>query len=240
MSTPPAAWLPASQCLLETAQLDFSDVKLRITAQKLTQAKQSYAARAAAIHDFVRRMPFAASADGSAVRASEVLRAGGGDCHSKGVLFTALCRAAGLPARLLFVSVRTRFLAGILPEAPDAMPHAIGQVLVGSNWQSTDGYVVDPILFARAKQMLRETGEDSGWGIVADASGYWNGQGDCLQQFHPQDVLETYGAFHDPAGFYRNTSDMREHGWIGWLKYQVGARVVNRRVSQVRAMQSMQ
>ncbi len=236
MSTP-GAWLPASQCLVETAQLDLSDTKLRITAQKLTQAQQSYAARAAAIQDFVRRMPFAACPDGSAVRASEVLRDGGGDCHSKGVLFTALCRAAGLPARLLFVNVRPRFLAGILPDGPQALPHAIGQVLVGNRWHSTDGYVVDPVLFARAKEMLRETGEDCGWGIVADARGYWSGQGDCLQQFHPRDVLETYGVFHDPAAFYRATSSTRERGWLGWLKYQAGTRIVNRRVSQVRAMQ---
>jgi len=224
----------SSQWLCETTQLDFSDTRLRITAQKLTQARQSHASRAAAIQDFVRRMPFSASAHGSEVRASEVLRAGGGDCHSKGVLFTALCRAAGLPARLLFVNVPTDFLTGILPDGPSSMAHAVGQVMVDSKWVTTDGYVVDPILFARAKQMCRETGEDSGWGIVADASGHWNGHGDCLQQFHANDVLETFGAFNDPAAFYRAAPDLREKGWLGWLKYQAGTWIVNRRVSQVR------
>lgn len=219
--------------LRETAQLDFSEAKVHITAQKLTQARQSHAARAAAVQDFVRRMPFAASAHGSAVRASQVLREGRGDCHSKGVLFTALCRAAGLPARLLFVNLKPRFLTGILPDGPDAMPHAVGQVLVGGEWRSTDGYVVDPVLFARAKELLRDSGQHCGWGIVAGASGYWNGESDCLQQFDPEDVLETYGAFHDPAEFY-GTGHEREHGWLGWLKYSVGARLVNRRVAQVR------
>lgn len=77
------------------------------------------------------------------------------------------------------------------------------------------------------------SGQSCGWGIVADASGYWNGESDCLQQFRPEDVLETYGVFHDPAEFY-GTGHEREHGWLGWLKYAVGARLVNRRVAQVR------
>lgn len=219
--------------LRETTQLDISDAKLRITAQKLTQARQSHAARAAAIHDFVRRMPFAAAADGGSRRAGEVLRDGRGDCHSKGVLFTALCRAADIPARLQFVRVKTRFMAGILPEAPPAMPHAVGQVLLDGQWLSTDGYVVDPVLFARARRLLDEFGESSGWGIIAGSRGRWDGTGDCLQQFELDDVLENYGVFHDAAHFYGTRGEMLP-GWVGSLKYAVGAQLVNRRVAQVR------
>ena len=41
-------------------------------------------------HDLVRRLPFGAYADVTQVHASDVLRNRRGDCHSKGVLFTAL------------------------------------------------------------------------------------------------------------------------------------------------------
>jgi hypothetical protein len=223
--------------LQETAQLDISDPKLRITAQKLTQSLQSHAARAAAIHHFVRRMPFIASPDARTHRASVVLREGGGDCHSKGVLFTALCRAAGLPARLLFVSVRPRYLVGLLADAPPSLTHAVGQVLVENEWRTTDGYVLDPIPFARAKQMLRATGQACGWGIVAGADGFWDGRSECLQQFQASDVLQTYGVFHDPAHFYATARKEREHRgpeWLEWLSYGVGAWLVNRRVAQLR------
>lgn len=223
-----------AQWLCETPQLDLSEAKLRITAQKLTQARQTHAARAAAIQDFVRRIPFAAAVGGGAVRASEVLRQGGGDCHSKGVLFTALCRAAGLPARLLFVKVRARFLTGILPGAPQAMPHAVGQVWVGNSWHSTDGYVVDPVLFARAKTLLRTAQEECGWGIVADANGYWDGQRDCLQQYKQPDVLQIYGVFHDPSQFYSSAKYEPAQGWLARVKYEVGASLVNWRVAQIR------
>lgn len=219
--------------LHETAQLDLSDSKLRITAHKLTQSRQTRAARAAALHAFVRRMPFSASPSGAGVRASEVLREGRGDCHSKGVLFTALCRAAELPARLLFVDVRPRFLHGILDNAPDVMPHAIGQVHVDGAWWSTDGYVVDPLLFALARQMLRDEELDCGWGIVAGASDGWDGRGHCLHQFREADVVRSYGAFDDPAQFYA-TCGRTSQFWLGRLRYALGAQLVNRRVRQLR------
>lgn len=223
----------ASDWLAETEQLDLSDPKLRITAQKLTQSLQSLPGRAAAIQEFVRRMPFAASADGHSVRASEVLRRGWGDCHSKGVLFIALCRAAGLPARLLFVDVRPRFLTGILDQGPDVMPHAVGQVLLPDGWHSTDGYVVDPVLFAHATHLLHDHGLESGWGIVQGARGAWDGQGDCLQQFRHADVVDNHGAWNEPAEFHARRPP-RSRGWLARLQYALAARLVNHRVSQVR------
>ncbi|MCM2356416.1 MAG: transglutaminase-like domain-containing protein [Arenimonas sp.] len=226
----PRSWLEP------TGQLDLSHPKIHITAQKLTQARQSLPARAAALHDFVRRLPFGAQADAAALSASEVLRAGRGDCHSKGLLFVALCRAAGIPARLQFVRVRTRFLHGILDDGPDTMPHAVGQVLLGGRWVSTDGYVVDPVLFVRARERLEAGGLDCGWGIVRDAEAGWLGSADCLQQFRPADVAHHYGAYHDVAEFYDERSqDDGSPSWLARLKYAVGASLVNRRVQQLRA-----
>lgn len=225
----PRSWLHA------THQLDLKHPKIHITAQKLTQSRQSVPARVQAVQDFVRRLPFGAFADVSHVRASDVMRGQRGDCHSKGVLFTALCRAAQVPARLKFVRVRTRFLHGILDDGPETMAHAVGQVLVGGQWVSTDGYVVDPLLFVRAKQMLARNGIDCGWGIVRDAAGLWDGMSDCLQQYRPSDVVHDYGAYDDPAEFYEELS--QEEGapsWVGRLKYALGAQLVNRRVAQVR------
>lgn len=230
--TPPLS-TDVGEWLQETRQLDLSDPKLRITAQKLTQSRQTLAARAAAIQEFVRRMPFATSADSHQVRASEVLRLGSGDCHSKGVLFTALCRAAGLPARLLFVGIRPRFLNGVLDGAPAVVPHAVGQVLLADGWHSTDGYVVDPVLFAHAKHMMEDQGVDSGWGTFREARGPWDGSGDCLQQFQEDDVVSDYGTWNDAAAFHAGQPS-GGRSWITRLQYALAARWVNLRVSRVR------
>lgn len=236
----PSSWIAADSLpaepdswLRETAQLDLSDPKLRITAHKLTQSRQTWAERAAAIHAFVRRMPFAACPAGASIRAGEVLREARGDCHSKSVLFAGLCRAAGLPARLLFVDVRPHFLHGILDGAPDVMPHAVGQVFVDGAWWSSDGYVVDPALFALAKQKLRDEDVDCGWGIVAGAQGGWDGRSHCVQQFREGHVVHSHGAFDDPGQFYASCAQ-RSRGLVGRLKYAVGAQMVNWRVRQLR------
>lgn len=218
--------------LVGTRQLDLANPRLRITAQKLTQSRQTAAGRAAAVQEFVRRLPFAASTIGGTGTASEILDWGRGDCLAKGVLFTALCRAAGLPARLLFVKVRTRFLGGILDRRPDAMVHAVGQVCSEGRWHSTDGYVVDPVLFACAKHKLEAEGLDCGWGIVRGASGSWDGCTPCLQQFGAADLIETYGAFHDVDDFQRSVDPADAVG-SGFL-YSLGASLVNWRVRQIR------
>lgn len=225
----------AKTWLDETSQLDLSHPRLRITAHKLTQSRQTVPARAAAIQDFVRRLPFAASATHEAATASAVLQRGRGDCHSKALLFTALCRAAGLPARVLFVRVRTRFLQGLLEEPPEAMTHALAQVHVGQRWVSTDGYVVDPLLFARAKHLLRVTGRECGWGIVREASGHWDGQSPCIQQFRGVDVLATYGAFDDVREFRATRLGGEAADWKDAVRHALGARLVNWRVARLRS-----
>jgi transglutaminase-like putative cysteine protease len=219
--------------LEETRQLDLSHPKLRITAQKLTQSRQCLHARAASIHEFVRRMPFVAVPRASALRASDVLLRGHGDCHAKGLLFVALCRAAGLPARLLLVRVKAGFLAGMLDGGPEAITHAVGQVRIGDQWVSTDGYVIDPPMFALAKYSLDRTGRDSGWGIVRHARGRWDGKSTCIQQFRASDMLETVGVFADlDAADAAHPPEPR--GWLERAKYAIGARLVNRRVARLR------
>ncbi len=225
----PRSWLR------ETAQLDLSHPKVHITALKLTQSLHAPKERALAVHQFVRRIPFGAFSDVSHVRASDVMRAHRGDCHSKGVLFVALCRAAGLPARLQFVRIRSRFMHGILDEGPATMAHAIGQVMLDDRWVSTDGYVVDPGMFVQARQHLKQAGLDCGWGVRRAAPPVWNGTSDCIQQFEPADLVHNYGAYHDPAEFYEELShDEGAPSWVSRLKYALGAQLVNRRVARLR------
>lgn len=219
--------------LHDTPQLDLAHPRLRITAHKLTQRLQTLPARAAALQDFVRRLPFAACSDAATLRASDVLARREGDAHSKALLFTALCRAAGLPARIEFLRVRAHHLAGIVDDRPQAVTHAVAQVLVDGRWVSTDGYVMDPVLFVRAKQLLRETDLDSGWGIVRDAPGAWDGKSACLQQFRWEDVLVSYGVFDDVQDFRQCARD-GDRDWLAWARQAVRACLLNWRVARMR------
>jgi hypothetical protein len=234
LTSTPRGWL------LETPQLDLSHPDIQSTASQLTQSAPGARERALALHDFVRRVPFGAFPDVSHVRASDVLRANRGDCHSKGVLFVALCRAAQVPARLNFLRIAPRYLNGILEERPQSLAHAVGQVLIDGRWISTDGYVADPVLFAHAWQLLRLEQRDSGWGIVSDARASWDGQTDCLQQFAPEDVMHDYGPYDDAAGFYEELShDQGAPSWVTRVAYALTAQLVNHRVARLREMRAL-
>lgn len=60
--------------------------------------------RAGSMGDYLR--------DPETYRASSVLAAGSGYCVSKAALYTALCRAAGIPAKVAFADVRNHHITG--------------------------------------------------------------------------------------------------------------------------------
>jgi len=76
-------------------------------ARDICAGARSDPEKARAIYYFVREIVYHAAdfADLDSYRASQVLAAGHGYCGAKASLFAALCRASGLPARLLFADV---------------------------------------------------------------------------------------------------------------------------------------
>lgn len=213
-------WLEA------TRQLDLSEPRLRILAQKLTQSLQTVPGRAAAIHSYVRRMPFVPSPRPSRTRASKVLARGQGDAYAKGVLFVALCRAADIPSRLVVAKVPD-------PGERTQSLHLIAQVEIGGSWVSTDAFIVDPLMFAAAKHVLRAEGADSGWGIVADAPGLWDGRSHCIQQFHAEDAVSLMGPYDDVDDVLAGRAKLptsRLHDAFGW----VAARIAQWRIRRLR------
>jgi len=152
--------------------------------------------KARAIYYYVREIVYHAAdfADLNSYRASHVLHAGHGYCGAKASLFAALCRASGLPARLLFADV-TNHIATPQTRAKFGSSlyawHGYNEVMIGDRWVK-----VSPTFNS---SMCRKIGvaplEFDG---VSDA---------CLQAFDEAgNTFLTYekfhGAFHDvPAKF---------------------------------------
>lgn len=76
--------------------------------------------------------------DPETYRASSVLAAGSGYCVSKAALYTALCRAAGIPAKVAFADVRNHHITGWrLRKALGTNLfawHGYSEVLLGDRW----------------------------------------------------------------------------------------------------------
>jgi transglutaminase-like putative cysteine protease len=88
------------------------------------------ASRVGSMADYLR--------DPETYRASSVLAAGSGYCVSKAALYTALCRAAGIPAQIAFADVRNHHATGMrLRRALGTNLfawHGYSEILLGGRW----------------------------------------------------------------------------------------------------------
>ena len=123
---------------------------------RITQLAATDVQKATLIHDFVKALPFGCVAGFDHVPAVSVLKTGHGDCHTKGTLFVALLRSAGVPARLRFVTLTGAFLHGIIDIGQSTITHAVGEVYLQERWIQTDTYVTDSILEAQAMTLLKQ------------------------------------------------------------------------------------
>ena len=229
----PALWLSSS------ALLDLNDPKLRIQAISLTQLADTDTQKVVAIHRFIKAIPFGCSASFDHVSAGAVLRSRQGDCHTKGTLFGALMRCAGLPARLRFVTMPSLFLRGIISLPNVNVVHAIGEVYLGERWVQTDTYVADNMLEVKAAQLLVQQGLVVGYGIHLHGDREWDAFHDAYGQSASSDPsslpLRDWGVAHDPEQFYAAATDPSlKMGWTTRAKWMLAAGLVNRRTQWVR------
>ncbi len=91
-----------------------------------------------AVRDQIWYDPYTASEDPAHYRASFVLEAGRAYCVPKAVLLTAVCRAAGIPARLGFADVRnhlqTDSLRSLMSGSDLFVYHGYSSLFVDGRW----------------------------------------------------------------------------------------------------------
>ncbi len=225
--------------LRATPQLDITAPSIRIQASKLTQLVHNQRDKAVAVHDYVKTLPFACVPDFLRIKASDVLRLGQGDCHTKGLLLVALLRASNVPARLRFVTLPTRFLAGLLASGAHTMTHAVAEVYLDNRWHQTDTYVVDAQLDRQARVLLQAKNLQLGYGIHVQGDQEWNGSCDAHAQYCAADSeslpVVDWGVAHDPAHFYADESHAAlRHTFMVRMKWMLGAQIVNRKVDKIR------
>ncbi len=226
--------------VVPTRLLDLDDPKLRIQAMRITQLATSETQKAVFIHDYIKSLPFGCVAGFEHVPAAAVLKAGRGDCHTKGTLFVAMLRSVGVPARLRFVTLSSAFLKGIIDGTQNTITHAIGEVYLEGHWVQTDTYVTDSLLETRAAQLLEEQGGRLGYGIHLKGNHFWDGTHPAHAQFCTSDPdshpLFDWGVAHDPEHFYSSKAHAElQQGWLTRVKWMLAAALINRRVEQIRA-----
>lgn len=226
-------WMRATQ------QLDITATPVRILANKLSRSQRDDCSKAMAVHTYVKSMPFGVVADFMNNKASDIVKLGYGDCHTKGLLFVALLRACGVPARLRFVTLPTRFLVGLIDTGTPTMIHAVAEVYLQGRWVQTDTYVVDDDLGREARALLQAKKMQLGFGVHMLGNQDWSTLGDAHSQYHIADPASMpvvdWGVAHDPAHFYADESHAAlRHSFMVRVKWMLGAQIVNRKVMQIR------
>lgn len=109
MTSQPSAPSPGPATLAPTAAIDSDHPAVIAFARQHAQGADPRARAVAlvlAVRDGFRYDPYKADLSPAGMRASTVLAQGYGWCVPKAVLLAAVCRAAGIPARLGFADVR--------------------------------------------------------------------------------------------------------------------------------------
>ena len=207
---------------------------------RVTQLAHTDVQKALRIHDDIKSLPFGCVVGFDHIPAGDVLRNGRGDCHTKGTLFVAMLRSAGIPARLRFVTLPGDFLRGILELGQSTITHAVGEAYLQGQWVQTDSYVADVLLEGQAGLKLASENRSLGYGIHAQGNRFWNAELHSHGQYTASDPTSLpsrdWGVAHDPEHFYAEQTDPElSMGWLTRAKWMLAAQMVNNRVRKLRA-----
>ena len=122
--------------------IDSDTPSVRAKALELTQGMQTDREKAVALYYFVRdeikHNAYAPLYDHDRYKASSTLEVGNGFCQQKSVLLAALCRAAGIPARVGYVDVHDHQLSESFKKmigGINVFPfHGYAEVYVDGKW----------------------------------------------------------------------------------------------------------
>jgi transglutaminase-like putative cysteine protease len=140
LDTPRSAPSPDPGLVTPTLEVDSDDTAVAALARRVAGDAPGRYAAALRLEEHVHRSlekVYGASQD----RASDVLRAGKGDCTEHALLFVALARALGIPAR----QVHGLVYAGTTDGVDALYWHAWAEVLSGGEWIAVDPTLGQPV-----------------------------------------------------------------------------------------------
>ena len=220
---------------------DFNDPLVRETAARLTNYLPDVRSKLGALFDYVRDdIEFGFPPKGDLTAASETIRLGIGQCNTKGTLLLALCKAAGIPARLHFSLIRKDIQRGLFEGLayrllPPRLSHAWLEVELDGSWRRLDGYINDAPFFDAAGESLRRRGWDTGFSVACA-----EGRASCA--FAPEDerfvqmqaVVDDHGVWDDPADYYRSPAYRNRPGALRLLMYRLLIGGINKKIAAMR------
>lgn len=192
------------------------------------------------IYNFVRdEIKFGYNVDDS-VTASQVLKAGYGQCNTKGTLFMALLRAVDVPCRVHGFTIDKRLQKGamtgfVYANAPKNIFHSWVEVCYSGSWYELEAFILDTEYLTKLQKINSEcTGAFCGYGVaVADFKNpviEWKGNNTYIQS---EGINQDFGGYNSPDEL------LKEHhqemsAFKGFLFRHLGRHLMNRNVRRIR------
>lgn len=220
-----------------THYCDSNHPRILQVAFELSQKGEKEIERFAHIFQFVRdHILFGFPPKLDRICASDSLDLGIGYCNSKSILLVALCRAAGLPARLHAGLIDVRIMRGIIPGwmlrlFPDYISHLWVEVHLKDGWHPVDAHILDFRFFQAAQAHLADPKTDIGFGIaylLPSCDGDWDGG--FIQS---NAVVEDHGTWNDASDYIQSPVFVGMNWWHK-LAFPLVRWIANRRIGRIR------
>ena len=207
----------------------------------MTQSETTARGKLDRIFHYVRDdIRFGFPVDGDFVKASDTIRLGYGQCNTKATLLLALCKAAGIPARIHFSLISKDIQKGFFTGPaywlmPKEISHSWIEVEIDGRWRRIDTFINDLPLFNAAKAKIKRLGWSVGYSVAlkdGEASAELDLEHEAYQQMAA--VTEDHGTWDDPSVYYASSRYKNRPDPLRMWLYRRLIGGVNRRVEAVR------
>jgi hypothetical protein len=227
--------------LVNTEMLsDFDHPAVQSRAKELTSGRPTLLDKTESLFGFVRdeiRLGFPPKWD--EVRASETLQYEMGYCNTKATLFLALCKAAGIPARIHTGLIDIEIMRGIFPPfafpfLPSAGGHTWMEIEIAGEWMPMDSYINDRDFYQGAVKRLQTSGKTTAFSIS-----HAKGPSSCEFNFGEKGfvqmgaVVEDHGTWHDYSE-YMSSEKYSSMNRMQLMAYPLIAWLSNRNIERIR------
>ncbi|OTG62822.1 transglutaminase [Acinetobacter sp. ANC 3903] len=228
------------ELLKETPILDYNHLLIKDLIEQRKWNELSDAEKVKNIYNFVRDEIKFGYNTGDTISASDVLKAGYGQCNTKATLLMALLRAVKIPTRLHGFTIDKELQKGAIDGiwyklSPKNILHSWVEVYVNEHWYILEGVILDREYLQELRNINKNvTKTFCGFGVFTDNFDNppidWNLNNTFIQD---KGINQDFGIFDSPDDFYR--SHQQELSYIKSLSFKYFIRhLMNRNVNTIR------
>jgi hypothetical protein len=220
---------------------DYDNPVVAAKAAELTANESTTRGKLDRIFHYVRDdILFAFPPEGDFVTASSTILKQYGQCNTKGTLFLALCKAAGIPARIHFSTINREIqhgpFRGVLYRLlPERVSHSWIDVELDGTWRQIDSFINDLAFHEGALAEITRLGWQTGYSVTrvgSEPNAELSLDDERFTQMGA--VIDDHGVWDDPADYYASDNYRNRPSSVKKVCYRWAIRAANQRVAAVR------